>query len=141
MRRDSLHLTLAFIGAATPSQIELLHTLAGQVREPAYELVLDRLGWWPHNRIFWAGCHEAPSSQRRLFAALAEPLRAAGFSLDTRPHLPHVTLVRQARCDGLPALPAPIRWDATSFSLVESLLQPSGARYRELARWPLLTGE
>jgi 2'-5' RNA ligase len=102
-----------------------------------YELVLDRLGWWRHNRILWAGCGETPSGQRRLYEALAGALATAGFPLDPRPHVPHLTLLRHARCDGLPELAAPIRWRVGEFTLVESSLQPSGARYRVLARWPL----
>lgn len=138
MRRDSLHLTLAFIGAVSPAQLDLLCAIAAAVRAPPYDLTLDRLGCWPHNRIFWAGCHDAPSGQRRLYAALAEPLAAAGFALDARPHAPHVTLARNAHCDGLPDLAVPIRWHVDAFALVESFLQPSGACYRELARWPLI---
>jgi 2'-5' RNA ligase len=138
MRRDGLHLTLAFIGAVTPSRLELLHEIAAGVAAAPYELVLDRLGWWPHNRILWAGCHEAPSLQHRLFEALALPLAAAGFVLDRRPHAPHVTLLRQARCKEVPEMPTPIRWRVDAFSLVESSLQPSGARYREQESWPLL---
>lgn len=139
MRRDGLHLTLAFIGAVAPDRLALLHEIAAGVRAEPYELVLDRLGWWAHNRILWAGCGEAPSHQRRLFEALARPLAAAGFALDPRPHAPHVTLLRQAHCREVPALAAPIPWRVESFGLVESALQPGGARYRELASWPLLT--
>lgn len=139
MRRDGLHLTLAFIGVVTPPRLDLLHEIAAGVAAAPYELILDRLGWWPHNRILWAGCHETPSPQHRLFAALALPLATAGFVLDRRPHAPHVTLLRQAYCKKVPELPAPIRWRVDAFSLVESSLQASGAHYRELASWPLLT--
>jgi 2'-5' RNA ligase len=137
MRRDSLHVTLEFIGAVSPDQLARLHDAVATVRAAPFEMVLDRLGWWPHNGIFWAGCEEMPSRQCRLLAALSQVLQAAGFQPDSRQHVPHVTLVRQARCDGLPTLYAPIRWRVGEFSLVESFLQPSGARYRELARWPL----
>lgn len=137
MRGDSLHLTLAFIGAVSPGQLSVLHALAANVLADPFELELDRLGCWPHNRILWAGCREMPSRQRRLFEALAQPLIDAGFALDARPHVPHVTLVRKARCGGLPELAAPIRWRVDEFTLAESSLQASGARYRVLARWPL----
>lgn len=138
MRRDSLHLTLAFIGAVLPEQLALLHKIAAGVHAEPYDLKLDRLGWWPHNRILWTGCGTPPPRQHRLFEALAGPLAAAGFKLDQRPHMPHITLVRNARCDrGLPEMITPIRWHVGEFTLVESLLQPSGALYRVLGRWPL----
>lgn len=137
MRRDGLHLTLAFIGAVNDERLELLHEIAAGVAAEPYELVLDRLGCWRHNRILWAGCGETPSRQHRLFAALATPLAAAGFALDPRPHAPHVTLLRHARCAGLPELATPIRWRVEEFTLVESTPQPDGAPYRVLKSWPL----
>jgi 2'-5' RNA ligase len=137
MRRDSLHLTLAFIGAVDDERLAQLHEIAAGIAAAPYELVLDRLGWWPHNRILWAGCSETPSHQRRLYEPLAGALTASGFQLDPRPHVPHLTLLRHARCDRLPELAAPIRWRVGEFTLVESSLQSDGARYRVLARWPL----
>lgn len=137
MRRDSLHLTLAFIGAATPAQLEQLHGVAQAVRAAPFDLVLDRCAYWPHNRILWAGCHEPPSSQHRLLAALRSGLEAGGFKVEARPFVPHVTLVRHARCTGIPDIERPIRWQVSEFALVESFLQPSGARYRTLEKWLL----
>jgi len=137
MRRDSLHVTLEFIGAVSPEQLVRLHDASATVRAAPFEMVLDRLGWWPHNAIFWAGCQEMPSRQRRLIAALSRALLAAGFQPDSRQHVPHVTLLRQARCQEVRPLDAPIRWQVDDFTLVESFLQPSGVRYRVLERWPL----
>lgn len=138
MRRDALHITLAFIGAAAPDRLAALREAAACVRAAPFDLTMDRLGYWPRNRILWVGCSEVPSGQRRLFAQLSEALIAQGFELDPRPHVPHVTLVRNARCTSLPSLKMPIRWSVEAFALVESCLQPEGARYQILATWPLL---
>jgi 2'-5' RNA ligase len=137
MRRDSLHMTLVFIGSVSPSQLALLQEIAGRVRGEAFDLLIDRLGCWPHNRIVWAGSSSVPSRQRRLFDALVANLGEAGFVLDQRSIVPHVTLVRNGRCDNLPELAQSIPWDVREFVLVESILQPSEARYRLLDRWPL----
>lgn len=137
MRRDSLHLTLAFIGAVAPSQLQLLHEAAARVHVPPFEMTLDLLGYWRHNHILWAGCDVVPSGQRRLFEAFSNALLAAGFKPEPQPHVPHVTLVRNARCDTLPVFTGPVSWHVDEFTLVESVLQPSGAHYRTLARWPL----
>lgn len=139
MRRDTLHLTLAFIGAASPGQIELLRQVAAGVRGVAFDWILDRLECWPRNRIAWAGCSQMPSCQRRLFDALAGSLKQTGFELDQRPFIPHVTLARNVRCVGLPEFARPIHWQVSDFFLAESVLLPSGARYRLLDRWPLLS--
>jgi RNA 2',3'-cyclic 3'-phosphodiesterase len=83
------------------------------------------------------GCSRVPSRQHRLFDALVTNLGESGFILDKRPFVPHVTLVRNGRCDNLPELAQSIPWDVREFVLVESILQPSGTRYRLLDRWPL----
>jgi 2'-5' RNA ligase len=137
MQRDSLHMTLAFIGSVSPSQLAVLQEVAGRIRGEAFDLRLDRVGCWPHNRIAWIGCCQVPSHLHRLFDTLSKDLGVAGFTLDKRPFVPHITLVRNGRCDTLPDLVQPIPWHVNGFVLVESLLQASGARYRVLDRWPL----
>lgn len=137
VRRESLHLTLAFIGAVSQQQLDLLQQLAAGVVADAYDLQVDRLDYWSRSRILWAGCSMPPPAHDRLVAALGESLVAAGFQLERRPHLPHMTLVRQARCMGLPVIDQPVKWHIGEFSLVESLLQPAGALYHVLARWGL----
>lgn len=137
MRRDSLHLTLAFIGAVSPGQLAVLRDIACKIQGEAFDLEIDRIGCWPHNRIVWAGCSRVPSRQRRLSNTLVSALQQAGFVLDKRPFTPHVTLARKARCDNLPELMQPIPWRVSEFVLVESSLLSSGANYRVLDRWPL----
>lgn len=140
MRPASLHLTLAFVGSVTPAQIPRLEEIAGAVRAEAFELSLDRLGFWPRGGILWAGCRQPPSSLRRLVGTLAADLRSAGFAIDRRAGAdlaPHVTLARRARCASLPRLGTPIGWQVGEFALVESHLHPSAASYRTLSRFPL----
>ncbi len=137
---DSLHLTLAFVGPVTPGQVADLESIAGGVRGIAFDLDLDRLGFWPRGGTLWAGCRQAPRPLRQLADTLAIALRAAGFAIDPRTgaaQVPHVTLARRVRCSSLPRLGTPIGWRVNEFSLVESHLHPSAASYRTLARFPL----
>jgi 2'-5' RNA ligase len=132
----ALHLTLAFIGAVTPSQIDELECLAAGVHAEAFDLRLDRLGFWPQRGILWAGCRESPPALRRLADRLVVNLRAAGFAIADR-QMPHVTLARAARCISLPRLGAPIFWRISEFALVESHLHPSAASYQPLVKFQL----
>ncbi len=140
MRPHSLHLTLAFIGSVTSDQLAQLQCIAAGVHAEAFELRLDRLGFWPQRGILWAGCEQTPSPLRRLFDALSGALTAAKFGFERhggKGLLPHVTLARRVRCRHLPRLETPIAWNVDDFALVESHLHPSGASYRTLARFPL----
>ncbi len=138
VRAANLHLTLAFIGATTPAQVEQLQAAASHLTRLApSDFRLDRVGYWRHAGVVWAGCHDVPSGCRRLHAALVDALRLAGVPADPRPWIPHVTLVRHGRGDRLPDWRETIAWTLDRFSLVASELHPSGARYRILQEWPL----
>jgi RNA 2',3'-cyclic 3'-phosphodiesterase len=43
MRRDSLHMTVVFIGSVSPTQLALLQEVAGRVRGEAFNMLIDRL--------------------------------------------------------------------------------------------------
>lgn len=140
MRPASLHLTLAFIGSVTPSQVEELERIAAGVHAEAFDLSLDRIGFWPQRGILWAGCRETPAALRRLAESLGAALDAAGFAVAHAPGgvlVPHITLARRVRCPSLPRLETPVRWRVGEFALVETHLHPSAASYKTLAGFPL----
>jgi len=139
MRRDTLHLTLAFIGETAAERLEALRAIAGAIRLPAFDLSFDRMQCLARKKIFWASASRIPDALRDLAATLARQLDAAGFRTEDRPFAAHVTLLRHARCDGAPRRAGDlcIAWPVRDFVLVESDLQPDGARYRIVQRWPL----
>lgn len=138
-RPATIHLTLAFLGDVGLGRLPALLAAAGRVRGPAFALGLDRLAYWAHNRILWAG-GGTPPSLARLVGDLQRELAAAGFAVDgaDRPFVPHVTLVRR-----LPAAPASLpspelaAWPVTAFRLVRSQRAAAGADYATLAEFPL----
>ncbi len=136
-RRETLHLTLAFLGDTPLARLPELESLAGAVRLPPFTFTLARYGWWKHNRIAWAMPEEPSVPLAVLAAALGEGLRERSVPFDAKPFVPHVTLVRRAeRAPGALALPA-VRWAAREFVLVRSRLDGAGAAYETLGRWPL----
>jgi len=137
MARDSLHLTLAFLGDVAAQRLAAAVTAADGVRSPAFALRLDRLGYWRHNKVAWAGCDAVQPALAGLATSLAASLRQQGFALEERPFAPHVTLLRKAeRAPDEPAW-AGVGWPVREFTLVESRLSGSGSRYTVLQRWPL----
>lgn len=142
MRRDTLHLTLAFIGAVDAAQVLELQRLAEatalamaeQGARPAFDLILDQLACWRHNHIVWLGARRVPDELALLADNLTRRVRAAGYQLDVRPFAAHITLLRNAQCEAnLPEI-APLIWHNQGFALMESHLDAGGARYRILSR-------
>jgi RNA 2',3'-cyclic 3'-phosphodiesterase len=139
MRADSLHLTLAFLGARPGEEMPRLHEAAAEVSLgcSGIDVCFDRFGYWSHNKIVWAGCSQGPQMLGELAAQLTGALRKRGYTLERRPFVPHVTLLR--RCPGPPAPDhAPdVACTLGEFQLVVSQTAAGGARYRAVARWPL----
>ena len=140
-RRETIHLTLAFLGDVAVERLPELQRVAGEVAPTSCELTLDRFAVWQHNRLFWAGCTAPPPALDELAGALKQRLQAAGFALADakRPFVPHVTLVRKlVRLDGaLPAAEA-LNWWCRDFVLVRSRLSDKGSNYEVLGRFSLV---
>lgn len=136
MRRENIHLTLAFLGATEVALLPELIALATGVRFAPFGLLLDRAGHWKRNRIICCGVGEEPRSLVALVEALRACLAAAGIKYDPKPFVSHVTLVRDAT--GLAAVPAwvPLAWEAHDFALVGSTRVEGRVTYRVLQRFP-----
>lgn len=139
MRAPNVHLTLVFLGNVAVTRLDELRAVAGRVSGSSFSLTLDRLGWWRHNRVAWAVPQETPQALQGLVAQLQEGLRNADFSFDDRPvFVPHVTLLRNARCEGVEMPPlVPLVWAADAFVLVKSATTDVGATYEVIGRWNL----
>lgn len=139
-RRETIHLTLAFLGDVPIESLPELRRIASTVRGAAFELTLDRFGLWQHNRIFWAGPSVVPPALGELASSLTGALQAGGFSVADagRTFTPHLTLVRKVN---IPDAPLPVGqalvWPCKRFFLVRSNLLASGAFYETLAELPL----
>jgi 2'-5' RNA ligase len=136
MRADTLHLTLAFLGSTPVALRDALLPHVDAVRAVAFELSLDQPGCWRHNRIGWLGLRQPPSPLAGLVAALRGALQDAGIAFDARPHLPHVTLLRNTAGGELPPC-EPVHWNVRDFVLVASRTDAYGAHYEVVRRWPL----
>lgn len=139
-RVETIHLTLVFLGDVEPERIDNLRVLAGGVRAPAFAFNLTRLGWWAHNRIAWAAPDETPEELVLLTDALRERLLGAGFHFDTKPFVPHITMLRKAECGKKPLPSVAIEWRVEDFVLVRSVAREGGSVYEVAGRWPLLRG-
>ena len=144
----NLHLTLVFIGPASPAQRARLESIGDAIRAAPFDLLLDELGCFAKAAVAWRAPAAPPDGLLQLQAALAGACTDAGFAIESRPFRPHVTLVRDLRRDALaaarraPSNPLgtssePAGWTAREFALVGSEAAPGGSVYTALRRWPL----
>jgi RNA 2',3'-cyclic 3'-phosphodiesterase len=149
---ESWHITLQFLGAATPDQYDCLIPRLAALRSAPVPVHLAGLGVFERAGVLHLGVEPAPgllALQQRIVAATTP----CGFEPEARPYHPHITLVRrkgQGSSHGLRALSAKIktpdkgagpdrftRFTAREFLLYESHLSSSGSTYEVRYRFSL----
>lgn len=147
-RRDTIHLTLAFLGNVPEERLLELSKAVASLRAEPFAINVNQLGFWAHNHLLWAGC-KAPSVPLDVLSRqLRQALARAGFRVggEGRDFVPHVTLVRRVpeasapseRCP-LPSI-EPFIWRNERFVLVRSTLSALGSSYRIIDEFPLTAG-
>jgi len=136
---EKTHVTLFFVGSIGRESFAVLESTAGDASGGgSFDLELDTLGYWKHNRIAWVGASRCPEALLTLEADLRQRLVAQGFSAEDRPYVPHVTMVRNASRAPQARRISPLEWRVPDFALVESVPTGSGGvRYDVMRRWPL----
>lgn len=132
----NIHLTLLFIGDVPRDRVPGLEALGAAVTSPGFSLRVDRLEYWRHNHILWAGVGNCPRELTALVERLQQPAAAAGHRIERRPYVPHVTLRRDARRAPENAR-IQVDWPVAELALVESVQRERGRMYEVLRRWPL----
>lgn len=132
---QNLHVTLAFLGSVEDARVAEVERAAGEIAPRAATLVLDKPGYWKHNRIAWAGATVVPAGLQALVAELRSALERSQIGFDKKGFVSHVTLLRDARePQAMPEL-APIEWRLDGFALVQSVTLPRGSRYEIRKSW------
>ena len=95
--RDSLHVTLAFLGEVGPYQVNDVITALeeGCAGFGAFEAALGELGSFGRrsSATLWQGFRDA-DSMKQIAESVRQALKARGLSFDDKPFRAHVTLMR-----------------------------------------------
>ena len=134
---EHVHLTVAFLGDVETSALPALRAIGDALPLAGAELDFDVLGAWRASGVAWVAPQQVPAPLAAMCTALHESLQQHGFSLDTRPFRPHVTLARRCVQPQPRAHCAPIRWNVSRLCLIGSELRPEGPLYTQLHEWAL----
>jgi 2'-5' RNA ligase len=151
----NLHLTLKFLGNATPAQLDrLAEALAHKAAKlRPFEVELKGVGCFPsprRPRVIWIGTGEGAEALVLLAEKVDGAAGKAGFSRERRAFSPHLTLGRvrmnSSQVDLGPLLvreaPGSLgRFPVAEVVLMQSQLHPGGSIYTPLRRFPLGRGE
>lgn len=135
---ENLHMTLAFIGEVNTEQLKDLSTVADTIESTQFEVRLDRLEHWRKPRVLCLTPSTSTPLLGQLTNDLATRLRAAGFTLENRHYLAHLTLARKVA-----QRPPNLRFEQaivlqpTAFVLAASTPCPTGSQYTCLRSWTI----
>ncbi|WMJ08394.1 RNA 2',3'-cyclic phosphodiesterase [Nitrosomonas sp. sh817] len=137
IKAHHVHLTLLFLGDTNMDRIDTLLETMKKISVKRFELELNKISYWKHNQIVFAGASHYPDELFVLVESLKNSLTEAGFLFDNRNYKPHITLIRKAfrPIDNQPM--KPVLWSIGQWHLVQSKSGPEGADYISLAHWPL----
>ena len=144
VRPEGVHLTLKFLGNVQRSEVPAVASaISSVVREHRpFTVEIGGFGAYPGERsprVLWTGVN-SPEALFNLQADIEKSLTSLGFSTDSRPWSPHLTLARirdgtgkrdrRLAWDSLAGLEPISQWTTiSSVSLVASRLTPKGAVY------------
>ncbi len=138
MAVQNYHLTLAFLGDITASQLLIVEEQLDKLSQTEFSLQLDEVGYWPDSQVLWLGPSTVPDGMTILANRCKRAANSASIKVDKRVYRPHLTLARKARLPpAAPLLDPDFQMSVHTFQLYESLLDRRGVRYREIRDWVL----
>jgi RNA 2',3'-cyclic 3'-phosphodiesterase len=150
-KRESLHLTLKFLGNADETLLPGITAALAQIHSSKeIALAMRGIGFFPDDkrpRVMFCGVETSPHLPE-LAASIETILEPLGFLRETRNYVPHITLTHLNSARGVPKLVAaaePLKsyhfgaGRAREFHLYQSVLKPVGSEYKKLATFPFVT--
>lgn len=142
MRPETLHLTLAFLGATPAARVAELARAAASWQVHVGPMALSRFGRFAGPRIVWAGPGQDDARHldwlHTLHDSLWTHLEEMGWERPDMAFRPHISLLRKAEPGDVQGLQRPpIVWTPERCVLVASTPGEGGSFYRELARLPI----
>jgi 2'-5' RNA ligase len=133
MRREQLHVTLAFLGEVPDAAARPLPALLENIAARRFVFRLNRFGNWFPPGLVWMGSEQMDPALADLKADLDHGLKGCGFAVEERAFRPHLTLFRNAERRAPPGV-CDISWVVNEVTLVRSEPSQRGSHYEVIAR-------
>ncbi len=126
----NLHITLLFMGDVPLNEIPEIESFVKSIELTPFSFTISKIGFWPHNKIVWAGPEDTKPELEELSNQIQIGLKR--YVSGRRKFTPHVTLARKVKRRVQCAL-TPIEWRVGKVYLVRSVLSHKGSQYKLIA--------
>lgn len=137
VKADSLHMTLVFVGDVGESDVNRLAAVVDRISRKPFSMGLDRLSSFSGPQVAWVGTSHVPDTLYGMQAQLHMELEHAGFAVEQRRFVPHITIARKVTKDIKDRKLDVTHWSARTLCLVHSDTRPEGAVYQVVKTWKL----
>jgi 2'-5' RNA ligase len=128
--RENLHVTLAFLGWRPASELPAILDVLGRAAADAEPPRLDVTGYRETRSVGMLTLADEMGAATALAERIHADLAALGvYRPESRPWLPHVTVLRFRERPRLGVGTPQLRWVSSDAAAFLSRLHPSGARY------------
>jgi RNA 2',3'-cyclic 3'-phosphodiesterase len=137
VKPDSLHMTLIFVGNVEDDRLARLAAVVDRISRKPFSLGLDRISAFAATEAAWITTSHVPAALYDMQAQLYMELENAGFEVEQRRFVPHITVARKVAKDVKQKAMDVIHWSARTLCLVHSDTRPEGAVYQVAKTWKL----
>lgn len=136
---QNYHVTVAFLGDATPAQLQAIQDEIDGIEQPAFVLMFDEVRYLPEPSVLWLSVSQMPELAINLAEKSKNIANRASVRVTKRRYQPHLTLARNITSPpGAPLIAPEFAVQFTSLELMQSIRERSGARYLEINSWKLI---
>lgn len=144
VERENIHLTLKFLGNVSATKLDEIKSALAHVTFPPFSLEIKGAGAFPNLKrmnVIWVGIEEGWSQVELIYEQTEKLLHQLGFSRETRPFSPHITVARVKsgrKRDEIAAFLSHLTdesfgtFNVENVRLKQSILSPSGPKYSTL---------
>jgi len=137
VKKDSLHLTLKFIGEVSDDKLEKIKSSLKGITFSPFKVFLSEIGFFPDKkrpRVMWIGVKDGVEEMRRIFIEIEERL-SKFVEKEKREFSPHLTIARfkERKIVELNIPDFSAEFEVREFILFKSILLPDGAKYEKIS--------
>lgn len=125
---ENLHLTLFFLGRQPQKNLPALKRFIDRISFEAFEMKLDKIGYFPKIGLSWIGPSETSPSLSRLFEETHRFLIPAFLKDKSGNFWPHITLARRSSKPEI-KIETPWIWKVNRLALMQSVLSDEPGRH------------
>src|ERR1700730_16068732 len=136
--RENYHMTLAFVGDVSASQLPVMLNVGAAQKERAFSVTFDEYEYWPKPGVIVVAAHLIPVGLHRLWRQMHPELAEHAWALESERLRAHVTLARKVSQPPVLQAMSAFDWRMRDFCLMRSDTSGIRSAYTVVDTWPLL---